>query len=68
MEAKTTQKLPKRYVYNGIWVFRERRTAKRSDEPCDILLVSRDGKRKKTMKPTRPISTSHSVSFAAEFL
>ena len=29
-----------------------------------ILFVSFDGKRKKTKKPTRLISTSHSVSFA----
>ena len=64
VEAKTTKKLPKRYVYSEIWVFGERRTPKRSDEPDDIPFVSFDGKRKKTKKPTRLISTSHSVSFA----
>ena len=47
MEAKTTKKLPKRYVYSEIWVFWERRTPKRSDEPDDIPFVSFDGKQKK---------------------
>ena len=64
MEAKTIKKLPKRYVYSEIWVLGERRTPKRSDEPDDIPFVSFDGKRKKTKKPTRLISTTHSVSFA----
>mgnify|MGYP001418333892 CR=1 FL=1 len=64
LEAKTTKKLPKRYVYSEIWVFGERRTPKRSDEPDDIPFVSFDGKRKKTKKPTRLISTTLSISFA----
>ena len=64
LEAITTEKLPKRYVYSEIRFFFERRTPKRSDEPCDILLVEYPEKRKRTKKPTRLISTSHSVSFA----
>ena len=47
VEAKTVKKLRKRYVYSEIWVFRERRTPQRSDEPDDIPFGSFDGKRKK---------------------
>ena len=47
LEAKTAKKLPKRYVYSEIVGFQYRKTRKRNEEPCDISLVSFDGKRQK---------------------
>ena len=65
LEAKTTKKLPKRYVYNGFWVFCERRTPKRSDEPCDILLVEDLEKWKNACHAKVEISMLQSVSRAS---
>ena len=65
LEVKTTEKLPKRYVYTGFWVVFERRTPKRNDEPCKILLVVELEKWKNARHAKVEISKPQSVSRAS---